>query len=307
MERWPTRLKDEPGSRAGALLRGVGAPAALTAQQVARIDQRLGNALLRPTGLPLWLRRALAIGAFAGGGLAFAAIARWVVVPPVVVPATAPVHLEAPAPAPDPKPSVLTFEELDLSVPIKAPVARKRVAHPQTLPGMDLSHAAAPVVAMPAAGGPLCLPPPSERLAVGTAERQLMTDAAGAIRTLDQFRRDAPGSCMQSVAEGLRVKALMRLGRRADALTELERHAPTELPLLLLNAELLRDADRCLDAVPLYDRLAPVDSFAERVLSGRAFCRADAGDAAGAASDARTYLKLFPDGRFADHARALAR
>jgi TolA-binding protein len=49
---------------------------------------------------------------------------------------------------------------------------------------------------------------------------------------------------------------------------------------------------------------ASPDLVTERVLYGRATCRAQQGDWAGARSDLEHYLARFPKGRFADQARA---
>ena len=108
---------------------------------------------------------------------------------------------------------------------------------------------------------------------------------------------------------------MLRLGRHDDALVRLDdlRLGPTgsSRGLLAARAELRAEQGRCAAAVLDFDRLlanaGEHDAIVERALRGRASCRAQTGDAAGARSDLETYLARFPDGRFAAEARAALR
>jgi hypothetical protein len=130
---------------------------------------------------------------------------------------------------------------------------------------------------------------------------------------LDQHAaRFGSGGALVAEANGTRIEALLRLGRRDQALALLD---PMALPpsrrgqeMLLTRAELRSQAGRCADALIDFDLLrggapAPVGAVMERVLYGRASCRARGGDVAGSRADLQSYLYLFPEGKFAAQAR----
>jgi len=137
-------------------------------------------------------------------------------------------------------------------------------------------------------------------------------DASGALKVLDIYRARYPDGTLKREAEGARIDALLLLGRRGDALTEL-RHlelAPQgrDQELRLIRAELAA-ANDCAGAMTDFDRVLAEqvsDRLAERALHGRAVCRSRLGDAFGAKHDLGEYLRRFPEGRFAPDAhRAL--
>jgi TolA-binding protein len=78
--------------------------------------------------------------------------------------------------------------------------------------------------------------------------------------------------------------------------------------MLVARAELRAERGRCGAALndfnPLLAAEAPPDLVTERALYGRATCRAQQGDGAGARRDLEHYLARFPSGRFADQAQA---
>jgi len=109
-----------------------------------------------------------------------------------------------------------------------------------------------------------------------------------------------------------RIDALVSLGRNQDALGELDRLTPRVAPgsvrraqLLLLRGELLAGAGRFAEALPCFDDLvAGGGSTLERALFGRATARSRVGDLPGSRADLQRYLELFPQGPFAERARA---
>ncbi len=120
-------------------------------------------------------------------------------------------------------------------------------------------------------------------------------------------------------ATRLRTEALLRLGRKTEALAELDRQSPGGLPdgdeRRLLRGELRAKAGRWRAALEDFDAVVQAASAAaarpdgaadpkasdrlERALWGRAAARGRLGDEAGARADLRAYLGRFPHGRFA--------
>jgi regulator of sirC expression with transglutaminase-like and TPR domain len=114
-------------------------------------------------------------------------------------------------------------------------------------------------------------------------------------------------------ARVLRIDALLALGRRSDALTQLETlpldRVGRGAELRLVRAELRASGD-CRSALADFDRVlsaTPAAGAEERALRGRSLCRASLGDAVGARSDADRYLEKYPRGRFAAELRAVPR
>ena len=78
--------------------------------------------------------------------------------------------------------------------------------------------------------------------------------------------------------------------------------------LTVLHAELQARMKDCAEALPTFDRLArspDLDApLAERALYGRQSCLASQADRTGARKALEVYLRRFPEGRFAQAARA---
>jgi hypothetical protein len=116
----------------------------------------------------------------------------------------------------------------------------------------------------------------------------------------------------------LRAEALLGLGRKADALSELDGLALGSMPnqdeRFVLRGELRAAAGRwqaaredfetVLSAAPSSGGDARARDVKERALWGRASARSHLGDEAGARADLAMYLRIFPSGRFATQATA---
>lgn len=307
--------------RAAELLRSLPAPRTLTPHQVRRVEERIETALTpNRARLPGRLRWALAAGALVGAPLAFAALAQLARRPPEPTPQPAPVRPVEPAPQPPaPAPDKVRFE-LDLTRPEPDPTFNERPAVRASTSRGPRKQPAAPVV-----GGPLPTSSPpaapstleqeSQLLGQAITQLRIEKNAAEALSSLDDYRRRFPAGALRNEERLARIDALLSLRREGDALHEIERFEPDDLERLprgpelrVLRAELLQRAGRCAEAVAGFDEVLGAGVSAkveERALFGRAACRAARGDAAGAREDLRRYLESFPDGRYAERARAL--
>jgi hypothetical protein len=152
------------------------------------------------------------------------------------------------------------------------------------------------------------------RTAIAGLERR---DAAGALQDLDRHRAQFPNGALREEANVLRVNALLAIGKRAEALVLLEDLETGGLArfaraseLRILHAELLAEASRCSEALPLFESsLTPSleEPIRERALYGRASCRAAVGDHAGSREDTIRYRQLYPRGRFTHAAKEAGR
>ncbi len=182
-----------------------------------------------------------------------------------------------------------------------------------------------PSAVVPARARPIGLePPPLEVAPAPPAEAALLAGAIRALRgageadaalaLLDEHRARFPAGAMTLEAAAVRIEALLKAGRTAAALAELDRFpldgAPGRDEWQVVRGELRANAGRWREAetdfvVALAGRLDGArGDLAERALWGRAGARARRGDAAGARADYALYLERFPAGRFADQARS---
>jgi hypothetical protein len=130
-------------------------------------------------------------------------------------------------------------------------------------------------------------------------------DPARALGLLERYAAEYPAGVLRVEADVARIDAHLALHDEPAALALLER-VPLErvgrgLELRLVRAELLAKRD-CRSALIDFDRVVlahPARALDERALYGRANCRSELGDAAGAGADFDTYLSRYPDGRFA--------
>jgi len=170
-------------------------------------------------------------------------------------------------------------------------------------------------------------PQPDEHSLLTTAVRRLRTahDPASALAALDDYRARFPGGVLAPEASMLRAEALLQIGRKGDALAELDRLSLAQMPNSdephVLRGELRAAVGRWREALADFDVVlrggakqsadigAPTDAKAqgrlERALWGRALARSRLGDDADARADLRECLRLFPRGRFAPEAARL--
>lgn len=199
---------------------------------------------------------------------------------------------------------------------------RRPAPEPGPEPGQKIAEPApAPAAPVPAQDA---VTPGARAGAAGSAlsaESQLLSEALrllrreddprGALALLLSHEERFPKGALRPEAQGAQVEALLRLGRRAEALRLLERLPVSGLPradeLRLLRGELRGEAGRCAEAVAdfsaILDRPGAAGAAGERALYGRASCRARQGDKAGARADLVSYLSRYPSGKFSDEAR----
>jgi len=230
------------------------------------------------------------------------------------------------APAEEPAPAVSEPARLGAEAAAPSPRAAARAAASRPTTRARAAAAVGEPAAPAAAPVPVEQPPPSLATSRLAEESRLLTlalrklrqdnDPAGALATLDEHaRRFGTVGALAAEADTARVEALLRLGRHADALARLDDVAlaatGSSRGLLAARAELRAERGRCASAMIDFDHLlaraGEHDSIVERALHGRAACRAQVGDVAGARADLETYVERFPDGRFAAEARATLR
>jgi tetratricopeptide (TPR) repeat protein len=138
-------------------------------------------------------------------------------------------------------------------------------------------------------------------------------DGQAALAALDAYQRDFPSGTYRVEAYAARVNALILLGRRSEALSELEsvsssalRRMPHGDELFLLRAELLKERGDCATAMSTFNQVLEEGpaGLAERALWGRAGCRAAMGELEESRNDLQQYLRLFPNGVFSKRVRA---
>lgn len=313
-QRWTDDDSASVEGRLGELFRAVEEPAPLSPAALARVHARLGSAR-HSSGMRRRFREAMlaSVMLLAGGSVAFAGwgVSEWWTsrgqragrvlerstttsgalqlgkhAVPKAVPPDAPNALNAPDE---------TTQSPDSAVPTVPPA----------LVGRSTEHSASTA---PADSSEL----DSESLALQAVLVKLRRehDAKGALTLLDQSQPLFARGALAQEAQVARVDALLALGRQSEALSILNHlplaHIGRGGELRLLRAE-LRAKEDCGLALADFDVLVrrPLSpALAERALYGRAACEVQVGDGSNAQRDFRDYLTLFPQGRFADRARA---
>jgi hypothetical protein len=219
----------------------------------------------------------------------------------------------AAAPAMGTPPPAVDSRSIARVIPTRAaqPPERRPRSAPAVVPEVPPTPAS-PIAQTPAEPAPPEDPLDVESRIISKAISQLHTDhhAADALATLDDYASRFPQGQLSGEAAVARIDALLSLGRRADALGELDRLNQAHYENLLrgaemrvLRGELLAEGHRCLEALDMFDVGPSVPPpVQERALYGRAACRAALGDER-SNEDLRRYLDLYPNGRFADSAR----
>jgi tetratricopeptide (TPR) repeat protein len=326
-ERWtaqPPGASDE--AVAGAMLRSAALARPFGATELAEVGVRLrGKERFRPR--PLALQLAIAASLVLLGGVLSAAVSNGLRAhsrdkrePPVVVPASKPVRrallgssrpvsqIVSPPQAIEPSPEPTPPSTRPVATrPSRAGAVRERAESVAPAPSVE------PTLAPPPVSGPSALAQESRLLARAIAELRQEDDAEEALAILDQHRAEFGASgVLTPEANATRIEALLQLGRHVQALALLDAQTLNATgvgrEMLVARAELRADKNRRASALHDFDLLlradAPTDAVTERALYGRAVCRARMGDWEGARKDFERYLAIFPNGRFADKARA---
>jgi len=324
-ERWTTEL---PGTSdeavAGAMLRSAAVVRPFGAKELAEVGARLPSKE-RFRARPLAWQLAIAASLVLFGGALSVAVSHVLHMPssdkrepPVVAPASKHVRhaaLGATGPAkqpPAPPPVILPesappFTQPAAPHPARALAFRERIEPAAPVQSMD------PALAPPAASAPSPLALESRLLARAIAKLRQEGDAEQALAILDQHHAEfGAGGALTPEANATRIEALLRLGRHSQALALLDAQPPATTgvgrEMLVARAELRADKGRRASALHDFDLLlradVPADSVTERALYGRAVCRGKMGSWEEARKDFERYLATFPEGRFADKARA---
>jgi tetratricopeptide (TPR) repeat protein len=308
--------------RSAAVVRPFGA------KELAEVGARLrSKERFRPR--PLALQLAIAASLVLFGGVLSAAVSHVLRVRlqdkrdlPVAPPASKPVRhasLGSSRPASVISPALPAAEPLPEPTR-ELPATRPAVMRPNRAMAIRQEQAAVappssvePPLAPPPAAGPSSLAQESRILARAIAELRQEGDAEQALGILDQHRAEFGASgVLTPEANATRIEALLQLGRHVQALALLDAQFLSATgvgrEMLVARAELRADRGRRASALHDFDLLlraeAPSDFVTERALYGRAVCRGKAGNWEEARKDFERYLATFPDGKFADKARA---
>jgi tetratricopeptide (TPR) repeat protein len=179
----------------------------------------------------------------------------------------------------------------------------------------------------PTSPDPHVAPPPNEHALLTTVLRRLRTehDPVSALAALDDYRLRFPSGGLAPEAAMLRAEALLQIGRKGDALDELDRLSLGRMPnsdeRYVLRGELRAAVGRWREALGDFDIVlrghaeekaetgaasdVKLRDRLERALWGRALARSRLGNDAGARADLQECLRRFPRGRFASEATRL--
>jgi hypothetical protein len=303
--RWADDASNDDVDRdLGNLFRSVRRPEPMSAFHIESTRRRLlrtGSRRSRPSS---WSSLAIVLSLLVGG--ASAALAEWAH-PNWWYPHSAVLASREPRVAAANPPRALPSEQPSLPAKVDEPTLDEppKVDPP---PARALARALPSANSNAAARSTLALESQSLERALVALRRE--HDARSALALLDQYDANFPAGELALEAAAARVDALLLLGRRTEASSQLEKMPLERLgpraDLLLLRAEMRADGD-CPRALVDFDRALsgqPMPAVEERALYGRANCRMRTGDDAGADADLRTYLARYPTGRFADQVRA---
>lgn len=300
VERTGARQTDE--NRAAALLRGTSVPRDPTGAELVRIARggpsRAGGQRRARRGL----RVALVISCTVAGAATVEAyeFARRMVRSSKSAPASA---------ARLPERAVVHAEATRPELPMAEDRPPVRELAPMRPP---LVASTPPIAPPPAARGSAPLPAVSDEVheldqAMGYLRRD--HNPVAALATLDHYLARHPQGTLHQEARQARIDALLMLGRNQEALTALEATSfdpglrSTEFLVVRAELRATRDCRRAEQDFTAAIVHSPDARLMERILYGRGVCRIEMQDVAGASDDARSYLRLFPNGIHSDWAR----
>jgi hypothetical protein len=222
-------------------------------------------------------------------------------------PATAAVETEPPAPAPAPEPTRLAPPPTVVSQEVTVP----EQAAGKSAQALAWSGSPPPTLAAPVAPNPepakVATPPAEAKRTSGAAKHfaetlrvlRVQHDAKTALAMLDSHGTELSQNALGHEALLLRVEALLTLGRDAEVLRLLDGAALTDVAashsLLVTRGRLRAAANRCVDGVGDFGLVLAESRQPDRqALFGRALCRKQLGDPAGARADLERYRREFP-------------
>jgi tetratricopeptide (TPR) repeat protein len=140
---------------------------------------------------------------------------------------------------------------------------------------------------------------PTKPLTKAIHALRIERDATSALALLERHRGEFAQQGLAHEALILRVEALLELGRDREALHLLDGAALSDVDashsLLVTRGRLRAAANRCVDGVGDFNLVLAESRRTERQsLFGRALCRKQLGDSAGAAADLERYRREFP-------------
>jgi tetratricopeptide (TPR) repeat protein len=306
---------------ADALLDRLPVPEPLSPGQVARIRAQIDARTARAW----WTGRRLALVGFLGVLLSASAAAAIYEFLGAQRPATTTGYPVEPNRASPAETSAVVPPAPDSSFVEPAPPANPSVPPPSRPDAPARSdEARPPSAAVPPRSRPRAPARPDEARPPSAPERQegslaaeakLLASALRALRQqhnakqalaiLDEYDVQFPAGTLASEARAARAEALLRTGRKTEALELLDRQKLSP-ELQVARGELRLAAGRVREALADFDAAlaGTQDEIEERALYGRAACRVRLGDPAGGRADLREYLRRFPEGRFAGAAKA---
>jgi hypothetical protein len=221
---------------------------------------------------------------------------------------------EAPKPTLAPPPPEVKPPVVVTAVKAKKPEPHIEAAPPSQQPQpikIEKDDDDEPMPAIPAPKQPSALTVEAASLERAVKALRHDHDAASALWLIDQHLAAWPRGILVREAQLTRTEALLHLGRRGEALEGLDRIPLSGMPrareFAVIRGELRAEAHRCGEAMRDFAAAADgSDELAERALVGRADCRAQNGDDAGARAELQKYLRRFPDGKFAARARSVS-